>query len=143
MALRRIAAAAGLVLLGATGQVQAQLPGRLVPGTYRQIDTVTKKPLPVGSMIIVADGKGGKVGFSLSAIRQLDSNTGDIAGLLTPSLPQVWTHTSAAGKCRLTFQGLAHGLKVTQDADFGDCGFGAGVSANGTYLLVADKPIPT
>jgi len=34
-------------------------------------------------------------------------------------------------------------LKVTQDAGFGDCGFGYGVTASGTYLLVAEKPPKT
>jgi hypothetical protein len=29
---------------------------------------------------------------------------------------------------------------VTQDEAFGDCGFGKGVSASGTYRLLSEKP---
>jgi len=113
---------------------------RFVPGTYAQVDTVTKKPLELGSRIVIMAGKTGQFGFSINAIRQSDQNLGFIAGVLPAALPGVWTHTSEFGNCKLTFERVPNGLKVTQDEAFGDCGFGYGVSANGTYLLVAQKP---
>jgi hypothetical protein len=142
MMLLRCSALAAMVTL-ACGPAAAAAPERFVPGTYRQIDTVTKKPLEVGSQIVIIAGKGGRLGFSVNAVRQTDANQGFVAGVLPTVLPATWTRTSSVGNCRLIFEGLAHGLKVTQDAGFGDCGFGAGVSASGTYLLVAEKPLKT
>jgi hypothetical protein len=43
----------------------------------------------------------------------------------------------------LLFESAGRALKVTQDLEFGDCGFGAGVSASGTYALVPEKPLKT
>jgi hypothetical protein len=114
-----------------------------VPGTYRQIDTVTKKTLPVGNQVVIIAGKAGRLGFSVNAVRQIDTNQGFVAGTLPPVMPAVWTRTSAAGNCKLIFEGLPKGLKVTQDAGFGDCGFGYGVSASGIYALVPEKPLTT
>jgi hypothetical protein len=114
-----------------------------VPGTYRQIDTVTKQPLAPGNQIVIIAGKGGRLGFSVNALRQTDASQGFIAGVLPAALPGTWTKTSSAGNCRLLFEGLTHGLKVTQDLAFGDCGFGTGVSASGTYALVPEKPLKT
>jgi hypothetical protein len=128
------------LLVALAGPAGAAPAARFVPGTYAQIDTVTKKPLPVGSQIVIMAGKAGQLGFSINAMRQSDANLGFIAGLLPPALPAVWTHNSPAGNCKLTFEGVPNGLKVTQDATFGDCGFGVGVNASGTYLLVAPKP---
>ena len=133
--------AALVVLLGNTAG--AAVPARFVPRTYRQIDTVTKKPLGVGNQIVIIAGKAGRLGFSVNAVRQTDANQGFVAGVLPAGLPATWTKTSSAGNCRLIFEGLPHGLKVTQDLDFGDCGFGYGVSASGTYALVPEKPLKT
>jgi hypothetical protein len=117
---------------------------RFVPGTYRQIDTVTKKTLPIGNQVVIIAGKGGRVGFSINAIRQIDTNQGFAVGTLPSILPAVWSRTSAeSGNCKLVFEGLPKGLKITQDMGFGDCGFGSGVSASGTYALIAEKPLKT
>jgi len=112
-----------------------------VPGTYRQLDTVTKKPLPDGNQLVIVAGKGGRLGFSVNAIRQTDASEGFVAGLLPPALPGIWSQTSSTANCRLTFEAVPLGLKVTQDASFGDCGFDAGVSASGTYGLVPERPL--
>jgi hypothetical protein len=139
--LRRCAAIALVGLLGASPGTPA--PERFVPGTYRQIDTVTKKPLGVGSQIVIIEGKAGQLGFSVNAVRQTDASQGFVAGILPAVLPGTWTKSSSAGNCRLLFEGAGHGLKVTQDLEFGDCGFGSGVSASGTYALVPEKPLRT
>jgi hypothetical protein len=139
--LRGLCYAALVTLLGAS---PAPAPAeRFVPGTYRQIDTVTKKPLGVGSQIVIIAGKGGRLGFSINAVRQTDANQGFVAGILPPALPGTWTKASSAGNCRLLFEVDGHSLKVTQDLEFGDCGLGAGVSASGTYALVPEKPLKT
>jgi hypothetical protein len=124
-------------------QASAAAPERFVPGTYRQIDTVTKKTLAIGNQIVIIAGKPGRLGFSVNAVRQADTNGGFVAGVLPGVLPATWSRTSSAGNCRLIFEGLPKGLKVTQDLGFGDCGFGAGVSASGTYQLVPEKPLKT
>ena len=49
--------------------------------------------------------------------------------------------TARAELSKLLLEVLPKGLKLTQDAGFGDCGFGYGVSADGTYALVAEKPL--
>jgi hypothetical protein len=136
----RAVAAWAVCLLAVPAAAPAADQQQFVPGSYAQIDTVTKKPLPVGSRIVIMAGKAGQLGFSINAVRQSDSNLGFIAGLLPAALPAVWTHNSDAGNCKLTFEKVPGGLRVTQDAAFGDCGFGYGVSASGTYMLVAQKP---
>lgn len=141
----RVLAACLIVLL--TGFAQAATPPpkvapKLQPGTYRQINTVTKQALPDGSRLVIIGGKGGRLGFSLNAFRQSDSNEGFAVGTLPPTLPATWTQTADSGNCKLTFEAVPNvGLKVTQDASFGDCGFGAGVTANGTYQLVAEPAL--
>jgi hypothetical protein len=136
-----LAAATFVGALGAGQPSPAPAPA-LVPGTYQQVDLVSKKPLAVGSALVIVAGKGGQLGFSINAIRALDSNQGFIAGGLRGALPFTWTQSGRSGKCRLRFEAVPHGVRVTQDVVFGDCGFDAGVTADGTYLLVADKPIP-
>jgi hypothetical protein len=140
--LRRCSAVCLVGLLGAVPAPPS--PQHFVPGTYRQIDTVSKKPLGVGSQIVIIAGKGGRLGFSVNAVRQTDANQGFVAGILPTALPGTWTKTSSSGgNCRLLFEGAGHDLKVTQDLEFGDCGFGAGVNASGTYALVPEKPLKT
>jgi hypothetical protein len=141
---RTSAAALGLfVLLSevAVAATKAPAPARIAPGTYRQIDTVTKQPLELGNQIVIIAGKGGRLGFSVNAVRQSDMNQGFVVGLLPAQPPLTWSRTVSSGNCRLTFEALPKGLKLTQDASFGDCGFGYGVSASGTYALVAEKPL--
>jgi hypothetical protein len=139
--LRGVWCVASVALLGASPAPDSA--GRFVPGTYRQIDTVTKRQLGVGSQIVIIAGKAGRLGFSVNAVRQTDAGQGFVAGVLPAALPGTWTKTSSSGNCRLLFEGAGHGLKVTQDMEFGDCGFGAGVSASGTYALVVEKPLKT
>jgi hypothetical protein len=144
--LRSGALIAMLVMLSGTANAATPAPApapKWVAGTYRQIDTVTKSVLPVGNQIVIIAGKAGRLAFSLNAVRQSDTNQGFAVGMLPPALPATWTRTSAAGNCRLLFVGIPHGLKITQDAGFGDCGFGEGVSASGTYQLVVEAPLKT
>jgi len=138
---RQLAAggAAGLfALLGAAGSAQT---AKLAPGTYRQIDTVTKKALAPGNQIVVVAAKGGRIAFSVSALAQTDATLGSVVGVIPATLPATWSQSRATGNCRLTFESVPHGIRVIQDAAFGDCGFGAGISASGTYQLVAEKPL--
>jgi len=115
----------------------------LAPGTYRQIDTLTKAVLPVGNQIVIAAGKGARLAFSVNAVSQSSTNGGFAVGILPGALPATWTRTSSAGNCRLTFEPIPKGVKVTQDAGFGDCGFGPGANATGTYVLRAETPLKT
>ncbi len=105
----------------------AALAVLLSPGTYRQADAVTRKPLPVGSQLVV-----------INAVRALDSDQGFIAGILSGPLPLTWTQHGASGDCRLRFEATPGGVSVTQDRSFGDCGFPAGVTAGGIYVRVPD-----
>jgi hypothetical protein len=116
------------------------VPG-LVPGTYVQADPVTKKPLAVGSQLVVIAGKGGKVGFSINAVRALDANQGFIAGVLPKTLPGTWSQSTTSGNCRLHFAPAVRGVTVTQDLRYGDCGFGEGVTATGMYVLRPERPL--
>jgi hypothetical protein len=146
--MKRFIAAGSIGLLAlVTGTVgAATLPAqqRVAPGTYRQINTVTKQALVEGSQLVIVPGKAGRLGFSLNAVRQSDTNQGYAVGTLSGVLPATWTKTADSGNCKLTFEAVPNvGLKVTQDMGFGDCGFGSGVSANGTYQLVAEKPPKT
>jgi hypothetical protein len=138
-----LAAVSLFVLLSgiAVAATPAPVSVRIAPGTYRQIDTVTKQALEVGSQIVIIAGKAGRLGFSLNAVRQVDMNQGFVVGLLPAAPPLTWSRTASSGNCRLTFEPLPNSLKVTQDVGFGDCGFGYGVTANGTYGLVAEKPL--
>jgi hypothetical protein len=129
-----------LLRAAAMAATPAPAPPRIAAGTYRQIDTVTKQPLTVGNQIVVMAGKGGKLAFSINAVRQADMNQGFVVGLLPATLPGTWSQSATSGNCRLTFEALPKGMKVVQDAGFGDCGFGAGVTASGTYALRPDKP---
>ena len=64
--------------------------------------------------------------------------------LLPATLPATWSQNSeTTGNCRLRFAPFVHGVQVTQDATFGDCGFGSGVTASGMYVLRAEKPLKT
>ena len=143
---RSSALIAMVVLLSGSANAATPAPAvasKWVPGTYRQIDTVTKRVLAVGNQVVIISGRGGRMGFSVNAVRQIDTNQGFAVGILPPALPGTWTKTSSSGNCRLLFESAGRALKVTQDLEFGDCGFGAGVSASGTYALVPEKPLRT
>jgi hypothetical protein len=149
--MRSLAAGCGvglLVLLAVSAASEAATPAPavgkpFVPGTYRQIDTVTKALLPVGNQVVIAAGKAGRLAFSMNAVSQASANGGFAVGILPSSLPATWTRTSATGNCRLTFEVIPKGIRVTQDAGFGDCGFGAGANASGTYALIPETPLKT
>jgi hypothetical protein len=145
--MRRLAPALIGLLVLLSGRADAATPApqhKLAPGTYRQINTVTKQALPIGNQLVIIAGKAGRLGFSLNAVRQADTNQGFAVGILPGTLPAVWTKTADSGNCKLTFEALPNnGLKVTQDAGFGDCGFGSGVTADGTYQLDVEKPPKT
>jgi hypothetical protein len=137
-----------LVLLTVSTATAAPTPAPaaakpLAPGTYRQIDTVTKKVLAVGNQIVIAAGKGARLAFSMNAVSQSSENGGFAVGLLPGTLPATWSRTSSAGNCRLTFEAMPKAVKVTQDAGFGDCGFGPGANASGIYALIPETPLKT
>lgn len=139
---RRFLTAVAAWLLAATGAASAVTPPEFSAGTYVQIDTVTKRPLRPGNTIVFVRSKDGSFGFSINAIRALDSNQGYVAGRFRPGRVVVWSQKSEAGDCKLTFSAIPAGLMVAQDAKFGDCGFGYGVLANGTYVRESEKPLP-
>jgi hypothetical protein len=134
---RRFPAAAlpalALLVLGALPALAAGPV--LQPGTYGQINPGTRKVLNPGNQIVLVRGKTGRLSFSLNAIRALDLNQGFVAGTLPSNGPTVtWTQKAEGMNCKLTFSAQAAGLTVTQDLAFGDCGFGAGVVADGSYV---------
>lgn len=134
----RVAVTVGLALLASSSVSEAINTPELFPGTYSQIDTVTRKVLSVGNVIVLARSKSGKLGFSIDAIRALDSNQGFIAGTFQPGTNVVWVQKIPDADCKLTFAAIPHGIIVVQDAKFGDCGFGHGVDASGTYRWMGE-----
>ena len=139
---RRPALAVVAALLALPVAAGAVNPPELDAGTYVQVSPASKKPLPVGSSIVLIRAKSGRIGFSVNAVRALDSNQGYVAGSFAPATKVVWSNKSEAGDCKLTFTAVPGGITVLQDAAFGDCGFGNGVTADGTYMLEAEKPLP-
>jgi hypothetical protein len=127
-----------LMLLAAVTPPPAAAPQ---PGEYRQVEPATNKPLSVGSRLVIVAGKGGKLGFSIDAVRALDSAQGFVAGLLPrAALPLTWSQSVPSGNCRLRFEAVPHGYRISQDVAFGDCGFSAGVTADGLYLREPETP---
>ena len=123
--------------LAATTPALAQTPA-LAPGTYGQISPLTKKIEKIGNTVVLVRGKTGRVSFSVNAIRALDLNQGYIAGTLPArGRSVVWSQEADGINCRLTFTATATGITVAQDLKFGDCGFGYGVDASGTYVKTA------
>ncbi len=127
-----------LLMLMVTIMPQPAVPPQ--PGEYRQVEPATNKPLPVGSRLVIIAGKGGKIGFSLNAVRALDSGQGFIAGVLHGVQPVTWTQSGPSGNCRLRFEAVPRGYRVTQDVAFGDCGFSGGITADGIYLREPETP---
>ena len=134
----RLAVVLIAALLAGPSVAMAVNPPELFPGHYSQINTVTKKPLEIGNSIVLVRAKSGRLGFSINAIRALDLNQGFIAGTIAPGTKVVWSQTPADGKCKLTFTAIPGGLRVDQDISFGDCGFGYGVTADGTYKWMGE-----
>jgi hypothetical protein len=139
---RRLVPIAVAAVFAAPVAAGAVNPPAIFPGTYVQVSPASKKPLPIGSSIVVIRAKSGRLGFSLNAVRALDSNQGFVAGSFAPGSMVVWANKSQAGDCKLTFTAVPGGLTVLQDPTFGDCGFGNGVTADGTYMLETEKPLP-
>jgi hypothetical protein len=135
-ALRRVVAFAALAAVTA-GAARAAGTS-LEPGVYGQINPGTKKVMSPGNQIVFVRGKTGLLSFSLNAIRALDENSGYVAGTLPANGPRVtWTQKADGINCRLTFVAEPPGLRVVQDTAFGDCGFGNGVVADGSYVKTA------
>jgi hypothetical protein len=130
------ALASAVALAAAPARAQAPV---LAPGTYAQVSPLTKKPAKIANVVVLVRGKTGRLAFSVNAIRALDLNQGYVAGILPASgHTVVWSQKADGADCRLTFTATATGLTVEQDVKFGDCGFGYGVVADGTYLRTAD-----
>ncbi len=140
-AFRRFAgiAVAGAVVALAAVPAHAGEPA-LQPGTYGQYNPGTKKIAVPGNQLVIVRGKGGRLAFSLNAVRGVDVNQGYVAGMLPAPNGRsvVWVQQAEGANCKLTFTATAGGLTVVQDAKFGDCGFGYGVFADGQYVRVAE-----
>ncbi|MGH7728724.1 MAG: hypothetical protein ACREM2_08040 [Vulcanimicrobiaceae bacterium] len=115
-------------------------------GVYRQIDPRTNRPFvnlrthrPFGvrSQVDLVRARDGTLAFAITAWR-LNLNSGFVKGSLgRPSGALAnWTSTATGTRCRLHFRTFGKHLEVTQDLDFGDCGFGNGVTASGLYAQV-------
>jgi hypothetical protein len=140
-AVASLAAALAVAVAGAAPGSAADAVLR--PGTYVQLDPQTRKPAAVGNTIVLVRGRTRRLSFSVNAIRALDLDQGFVAGTLPANGRRVtWQQKSGGISCRLTFTATASGLAVEQDVAFGDCGFGAGVSANGSYVRSADDGKP-
>ncbi len=135
--LRKSAWALATAVAVTASPARAQAPV-LAPGTYAQVSPVTKKVAKIGNVVVLVRGKTGRLAFSVNAIRALDLNQGFVAGTLPAGGHSVvWSQKSDGADCRLTFTANASGLAIEQDLKFGDCGFGYGVTADGTYLRTA------
>ncbi len=108
----------------------------LEPGVYQQINPATKKPADPGNQIVMVRGKTGRLSFSVNAVKGPDLTQGFVVGTLPGGGRAVtWTQQADGVSCRVTFTALPGGaLQLAQDARFGDCGFGEGVRADGTYV---------
>jgi hypothetical protein len=89
--------------------------------------------------VVTRNGTGG-LDFSLDAFRQVGLHSGHVHGSVARYLPTAWTHRSPYGSCRLVFTRSALGVVVKQDDAFGDCQFGYGVTASGTYVRISSNP---
>ncbi len=114
----------------------------LGPGTFTQINPGTHHVMPLGNQVVFVRGRDGRLSFSISATHGGEITSSFAIGTLAAGGRSVtWTRRSAAGNCRLTFEALPNlGLHVHQDASFGDCGFGAGILADGIYLRTRAEP---
>ena len=134
---RLIAQLFACAIAAMTSPALAQTPV-LAPGTYGQISPATKKVEKIGNTVVLVRGKTGRLSFSVNAIRALDLNQGYIAGTLPAGgRSVVWSQKADGIDCHLTFTATTTGLSVVQDYKFGDCGFGYGVDASGTYVKTA------
>ncbi len=97
---------------------------------------VVEESRPDGRLVLAPDWPS--EGTSIDAIRELDSNQGFVAGTFQPASKVVWVQKSDGANCRLTFTAIPNGMTVVQDAGFGDCGFGNGVDASGTYRWMGE-----
>ncbi len=145
MSVRRTVAAIVAALVLSPAVARAAQP-TIEAGTYAQFNPGTKRVMDPANQIVIVNGKNGRLAFSVNAIRALDQNSGFIVGTLPGTGTIVTWATKADGiSCRLTFTALGgprHALKVAQDYKFGDCGFGYGVTADGTYVRTrADGPL--
>ncbi len=122
--------------------VSAAPAPELGPGTFTQINPGTHHVMPLGNQVVFVRGKGGRLSFSVSATRGGEITSNFAVGTLPAGGRSVtWTRRSAAGNCRLTFEAQPNlGLHVHQDAGFGDCGWGAGILADGTYVRTRAEP---
>lgn len=127
--------AATLLLVASTGigaYGAAKTPS-LRPGEYRQRDLGSKTVMHIGNRLIFK-AVAGRLAFSLDAVRASDLNTGFTSGSVPLGVSKAtWTDSRDGLKCRLTFAATASGVTIAQDFAYGDCGFGYGVHADGTY----------
>lgn len=124
---------------GANAQVRKAVSGAEVTGTFREAAS--------GSQFsILALGKGKlRVAFSgvymhLTASGEKMPNLGEAAGEASMAGDTAVFKPEDLQKCAITLKFLVRGrLKVTQKGTDVECGFGANVSASGTYKKISAK----
>jgi hypothetical protein len=132
MRIHQMIAAALAVAFATAGAAAA---ATLQPGTYNAVTPGTTQPAAKGNELVVVRAAAGRLSFGLNAIRLLDNNTGYIHGAFDAGSNAVWLESGNGVRCRLRFVAAGATLiRVTQDARFGDCGFGYGVLADGLYV---------
>ena len=113
----------------------AEAAATLQPGTYRAVTPGTLEPAPKGNEVVLVRAKAGSIRFGINAIRALDNNTGYVTGSFESAGNVEWRDTRSGIRCRLRFVAIsATRMHITQDLQFGDCGFGYAVVADGLYV---------
>jgi hypothetical protein len=143
-----------LVMLGLTALMPAggyaqtsrkSVPASEVNGTFRMGFT-GKFRGNYNEVKIWALG-GGRLRFAMDlthpytmANGELMANTGQLDGEMSIKGDTAVFSSTEFGKCTITIKFVKPGLiKVTEDADAQDCGFGNNVDASGTYKKVSGK----
>jgi len=143
--MKKIIIICGVFVFGLLTVFQTNAQSRKAVGAAEVTGTFREKAS--GSEFkISALGKGKlKVGFSgvypyKTANGEDMANMGEAAGEARISGDTATFAPEGFQECRITLKFLTGGrLKVTQNGTDGDCGFGANISASGTYKKISSK----
>ena len=121
------------------------VPAVEVNGTFRH--SFTGKYKGSSSEIKIWALGGGKLHIAMDLIYPytmknggLMANTGELDGKAAVDGDTAIYESSEIGKCKITIKFVKPGtIKVTQDGQDFDCGFGHHVSSDGTYVKVSSK----